>query len=551
MLLAGWHVGWLDKHYSPVDPTNQFVCRFVCFCEEFSTMKFLPLLQSVELAAPLPEAEAQSVAAELNHLTNLHVYPRSITALRKSLFFMGTQDGEKKLGILAANSGVIDQFESETKPVTANVTELILKLAPTTATNAAALRSLLPFLKPQLLGLRKSAGCGDRLGLATPGHVQAIRQHTMVPILAQQSMRENARTGRSPQNVVDDATWGVLQEGWRNGYGADADHLKTTADIDLCVAAGYTFYTIDPGEYVDDTANTSPISLLEEKVDALPWNILAGDRADLEARLAGKNIDLGDLTFTMSREDALRAAAKYGRAVAHTVVMYRHLQQVLGDGNFELEMSVDETETVTSLAEHIYIVNELRRLNVQWVSLAPRYVGDFEKGVDYIGDLADFEASFAQHAAVAQTFGPYKLSLHSGSDKFSIYPIAYKVAGELVHLKTAGTSYLEALRAIAKLNPPFFREIMDFSLSRYPTDRATYHVSAEVGKVPDVSALADSDLPTLLDDFHAREVLHVTFGSVLNHNKLREPFFSTLRNNEDVYSAYLKTHFDKHLAPFE
>jgi hypothetical protein len=293
------------------------------------------------------------------------------------------------------------------------------------------------------------------------------------------------------------------------------------------------------------------VSVLEEKVDALPWNILGGDRADLETRLGGKDIDLGDFTFTMSREDALRAAAKYGQAVAHTVVMYRHLLDVMGDGNFELEMSVDETDTITSLAEHIYIVNELRRLNVQWVSLAPRYVGTFEKGVDYIGDLAAFEASFAEHAAVAKTFGPYKLSLHSGSDKFSVYPIARKIAGQLVHLKTAGTSYLEALRAIARIDPTLFRQIMAFALGRYPTDRATYHVSAEVAKVPDFSQLADAELVGLLDDFHAREVLHVTFGSVLHHPDFRQPFFDALRNNQETYSDYLEVHFNKHLAPFD
>ena len=131
-------------------------------------IKFLPLLQSVELAAPLSEVQAQYVAAELKDLSGLQVYPRSITAIRKSLFFLGLQDGEKTLGILATNSGVIEQFEGEPKPVTVNATELVLKLAPTTAANAAALRSLLPFLKPQLLGLRKSAGCGDRLGLPRP-----------------------------------------------------------------------------------------------------------------------------------------------------------------------------------------------------------------------------------------------------------------------------------------------------------------------------------------------------------------------------------------------
>jgi hypothetical protein len=350
---------------------------------------------------------------------------------------------------------------------------------------------------------------------------------------------------------MDDATWGVFQEGWREGFGADADHLKTTADIDVCAAAGYTFYTIDPGEYVDNSANTAATVDLAQKVEALPWQVLDSSPVDLNVRLADKPVDLGKFSLTISRQELLRAAAKYGRAVAHTVSMYRHLVEVMGDRPFELEMSVDETETITSLAEHVYIVNELKRLGVQWVSLAPRYVGDFEKGVDYIGDLAEFEESFARHMAVSKAFGPYKLSLHSGSDKFSIYPIAAKAAGDLVHLKTAGTSYLEALRAIAVLNPALFREIVAFARERYPTDRATYHVSAELEKAPDIAGWADGKLTELLDDFHAREVLHVTFGSVLHHPPFRERFFDTLRGDEKTYYQILEVHFDKHLAPFD
>jgi hypothetical protein len=511
----------------------------------------LTQLKAINLASPLADIEAQSLAAGLGELSNLSVYSRSISATQNTLFFLGRQGDQKFLGILSANASLADTFTGERKPVTVDGQGLTLTLCPNSPENAAALRAVLPFLVARPLGLTKSAGCGDRLGLATPGHLWAIRKHSMVPILTQQSMRENARTGRTPQEVMDDATWGVFQEGWRKGFGADADHLKTTADIDLCATAGYTFYTVDPGDYVDNSANTATTIELEQKVEALPWSVLDSNPVDLNIRLADKAIDLGDFSLTISREDLLRAAAKYGRAVAHTVSMYRHLVAVMGERPFELEMSVDETETVTSLAEHVYIVNELKRLGVKWVSLAPRYVGDFEKGVDYIGDLTEFEESFARHLAVSQTFGPYKLSLHSGSDKFSIYPIASKVAGDLVHLKTAGTSYLEALRAIAVLNPALFRQIVAFALERYPTDRATYHVSAELDKVPDISNWPDDKLTELLDNFDGREVLHVTFGSVLHHPPFREPFFATLRGDEETYYEILETHFDKHLAPFD
>lgn len=510
---------------------------------------FSTYLHVNEVAPALAEDEAQTLAAELGSLSGLQVYPRSIVAAQGSILFLARQGVEKYLGILAGGNGVTG-FAGQAKTVTMHGSDLTLTIGPTNPSNAAALRTVLPFLVARPLGLRKSAGCGDRLGLATPGHVRAIRRSSMAPILAQQSMRENARTGRTPQQVMDEAMWGIFQEGWRGGFGADADHLKTTRDIDICVAAGYTFYTIDPGEYVDNSANTASASELQPKLAALPWAALDSNPADLEQRLAEKPLDLGNFSLTISREELWRAAAKYGRAVAHTVSMYRHLAEAMGERPFELEMSVDETETITTLAEHIYIVHELKRLGVKWVSLAPRYVGEFEKGVDYKGDLAEFERSFARHFAVAQAYGPYKLSLHSGSDKFSIYPIAAKVAGELVHLKTAGTSYLEALRAIAVLNPALFREIVAFSLERYPTDRATYHVSAEVAKVPDVTKWPDDKLTALLDDFHGREVLHVTFGSVLNHPPFREPFFAALRGDEETYYQMLERHFGKHFSPF-
>ena len=185
--------------------------------------------------------------------------------------------------------------------------------------------------------------------------------------------------------------------------------------------------------------------------------------------------------------------------------------------------------------------------------MAPRFIGRFEKGVDYIGDLDDFRASFTEHAAVMRTVGPYKISIHSGSDKFSIYPIVAELTGGLVHLKTAGTSYLEALRAVAKIDPPLFREILDFARGRYETDRATYHVSADVSKVPAAAALQDEQLADLLDDFDAREVLHVTFGSVLTADsgeKFKPRMYDALKRQEATHYEILARHLGRHVAPF-
>jgi hypothetical protein len=316
------------------------------------------------------------------------------------------------------------------------------------------------------------------------------------------------------------------------------------------MAAGFTFFTIDPGSHVDNRAEIAALSELRELSAVLP--------ADLQPNASGllnRTFAIEGFSLHFDEATMLKACVKYGRAVGHVATMYHHLARAAGLRPFEVEVSVDETEQPTSHAEHLYITSELKRLGVKWVSLAPRYVGRFEKGVDYIGNLVAFESDLAGHAAIARQFGPYKLSLHSGSDKFSIYPIAMRQTHGLIHLKTAGTSYLEALRSIGDISPAFLCEIYSFARERYETDKASYHVSAELGRAPMPEAIRDWSC--LLEQFDAREILHVTFGSVLTEKTVdgtwlfRDRLMNFLRANLEIYSANLEKHFVRHLTPFQ
>jgi hypothetical protein len=481
----------------------------------------------------------------------LAIYPRSLVETPGTTFLLA-RDGSNGSRVLVVR-GDGRGFEGAHHGA-----EGVL-LCPLSFANAAALRARLPWLRPAPLGLKMSVGFGDRLGLATPGHIRAVRRFVngearLGSVFAQQSVRENARTGRTAQRVLDDATWGVFQEGWREAWGADADHLKTRSDVDAFADAGYTLFTVDPGDHVDDGV---PDKALEAKLHALPWRALEDAQGDLERRYLQGGLDLGDSRLQFDKAQLWRAAVKYGRAVAHATGIYRHIVSRMGSRSFELELSVDETSSPTTVEEHAYIAAELRRLGVRWVSLAPRFVGRFEKGVDYIGDLEAFADQLTRHAAVAHgALGPYKLSVHSGSDKFSIYPVLARLmatervgrAEALVHVKTAGTSYLEALRAMAHADGGLFREILTFALERYESDRATYHVSAEPARVSSAGPMRDDDLPSLLDQFDTRQVLHVTFGSVLD--RFGERLRQTLARHEGLYAAGLEEHFERHLAPF-
>ena len=192
------------------------------------------------------------------------------------------RDNAQVTMILAApaESAVLDRFQGTAEPYTDGY---VLKRCDTNIGNTRALQDLLPWLAPKPLGLQTSAGCGDRLGVATPGHVRAF-QHVsgnIAPIFAQQSIREMTRTKRTPEDVMRDATWGTFEAGWQQPVGADADHLKTPADIDTCVQAAFSFFTIDPGEYVDDAAHDASPTEIEQKVGALPWEDLASSHHDL------------------------------------------------------------------------------------------------------------------------------------------------------------------------------------------------------------------------------------------------------------------------------
>lgn len=411
------------------------------------------------------------------------------------------------------------------------------------------------------LGLNPSFGFGDRTGLATPGHVAAMRQDGsgIQPIFPQQSIREMSRTGRTPAEVMGDALAGAAAAGWTAITGADADHLKTPEDVDVTAAAGFVFFTIDPSGAVDQRADNYSEAELRAKFAAVrgstPW---------YETYL-GRSFRLPTGTTVVLDEHAcMRAAVKYGAAIAQAVSLsdyIRRVQEAAGRDH-EIELSVDETDQPTTLAEHWIIADQCRAAGMRLVSLAPRFIGDFEKGVDFIGDLAALERSLADHAAIARLAGPYKLSLHSGSDKLSMYALLSRATSGLFHVKTAGTSYLEALRVAARCDEQLFRRIIDFARSVYDTDKATYHVSATLASAPPQELISsprelERHYLELWDEVPegrgftkpGRQILHCTFGSTLRHPQLGAELKAILQAHPDTYSEVLADHFGRHLRP--
>ena len=409
------------------------------------------------------------------------------------------------------------------------------------------------------LGLQPSFGFGDRIGLATPGHVAAMLEagSGIAPIYPQQSIREMTRTSRTPNQVMSDALRGAEAAGWKGIVGADADHLKTPADVDVTAAVGFTFFTIDPSGHVDQKADDYNETTLRDK-----FTSVAGEVSWIEG-YRGRRIKLStDTSVELTESACVRAAVKYGRAINQAVSLADYIRsvQTAAGREHEIELSVDETDQPTTLAEHYIIADQCLSRGMKLVSLAPRFIGDFEKGVDFKGDLAALDKSLAEHAAIARLLGPYKLSLHSGSDKLSMYASLARATGGCFHVKTAGTSYLEALRCVARHDAPLFRRLIDFARERYDTDKATYHVSATLASAPTTAECSDivelekhylerwCDVPAGRGFTNlGRQILHCTFGSTLTDPELGPLVKSLLATHVDTYTDILHEHFVRHL----
>jgi len=417
-------------------------------------------------------------------------------------------------------------------------------LCPLTPENVAALSERFDWLRPRRIPEdRPSFGFGDRLGVATPGHIRALGSSSVFPILAQQSVRENARTGRSFSDVLCAAVFGAFREGYDRGFGADADHLKEIDDALEAARLGYSFFTCDPGDHVEpaETMSSDEIRSRFEEIS---------DSDGMAKRYAERSYAVGDtLVLHFSEEDLMRAAVKYAGAVDHAVRMYEALTGEVGE-DFDYEVSVDETESPTSPLEHLFVALELRRRGVAFVSLAPRFVGAMEKGVDWRGDFAQFSSDLAKHATIARSVGGYRLSLHSGSDKFSLYPSFAGATDGQCHVKTAGTSYLVALEVISRRDPSLFRRLVVHSLAAFAEDKATYHISADPSRIPTIADVADTELIDLISAHDSRQVLHVAFGSVLQ-SEFADPLCRVLTEHEEDHYAALAKHLGRHVDGLE
>lgn len=292
-----------------------------------------------------------------------------------------------------------------------------------------------------------SFGVGDRFAHQAKAQLracmQAAAQGVDVTPVWNKSYREHSIVGSEPPSVLRAAQAAVRELDWTKPFHVDADHIRL--DIVGPFIETSDFYTLDVAESIGQPADEADVAAFVNR----------------HPELVGR-LEIPGITqpFETTRADIEKIAGKYLRAAQDAGRLYRHIASVKGEGRFITEVSMDETDSPQTPPELLVILVALADEKIPAQTIAPKFTGRFNKGVDYVGDVAQFEKEFNEDLAViAHAVSRYglpdnlKLSVHSGSDKFSIYePIrrALKGTGAGIHVKTAGTNWLEELIGLAE-----------------------------------------------------------------------------------------------------
>lgn len=407
---------------------------------------------------------------------------------------------------------------------------------------------------------RFSFGIGDRFAQEAKPQLRAFqmlsRDGVEVTPVWNKSNREHTFIGSQPQSVFDAAQAAVKTLGWNKPWHVDADHIRLET-VDRFVSCS-DFFTIDVADFIGKPAPKAAVREFAERHPELVGELsIAGSPASLP----------------MTRAEVERAAATYLLAIQEAGKIYRHIAAAKGEANMITEVSMDETEAPQTPPELLIILAMLADEKVRAQTIAPKFTGRFNKGVDYEGDLAQFEREFNDDLAViGHAVARYglpanlKLSVHSGSDKFSLYPIIRRAlarTGSGVHLKTAGTTWLEELIGLAEAGGrglELAQEIYAHALSHVDELCAPYASVIDVhrARLPAPAAVNNWTGPQFANalrhipkhpEFNPdlRQLLHVSFKLAAQAG---DRYLKLLKDNEEIVGKQVTGNlYQRHLRP--
>lgn len=470
---------------------------------------------------------------ELNH--KYYIYKNSVIEKDNTLFFLLKNKNSKFICEVSKNDNfILKMFLENTVKINFG-NEGIYKVGifNTTKDNIKNLIRFFDYLTPKKINKNVSVGFGDRIGLASGIHSSISKNYDFFPIFAQQSIREITKTQRKSEDVLFNSVIGIIQSGFKENWGADADHIRDVAGLKTLLNNDflpYSMFTIDTFDFMDTD---------ESELNYAGDNNLK-KRLKKAEKYIGKTIKFHGYNVIYSEDNIHKIVKRYYKSLDFLLECYKIIK--CKTKNFNFEPTFDEKDIDTTPEDHFYIVNELFNDGVEFTTFAPKFPGIFEKGIDYIGDINYFISQLEIHKKIVDYFGNYKLSLHSADDKFSIFKPFKNVFGNNFHIKTSGTTWMESLRTVAEYNPDLFKLILNITFEKAQENSKAYYIKLDYPKINKL--LKSKNITDLIDIKETRQLLHVSYGSILK--KFRDEIIKVLMANEEAYEKNVMENYKRH-----
>lgn len=409
-----------------------------------------------------------------------------------------------------------------------------LGLFDSSINNTKKLITVFPDLKPSKVDKKISVGFGDRIGIASGAHVKISKDYDFFPLFAQQSGREISKTSKDCETVMHNAVTGIFQEGYQGRWGSDADHIGDEKWLNIMLNNTYLPYTM----FTVDTYNY--INLDDNNMESYSDDKNFKSRLLKSKKYIGKNFHFSGFNLSYDEGCLQFIVKRYYKSLDFLLNCFNSIKSRIEE--FDFEPTFDERDIDTTPLEHFYISSELINDGVKFSTMAPKFPGLFEKGIDYAGDLKVFAETLKKHNEIAKYFGSYRLSIHSADDKFGIFKYLREILGDNFHVKTSGTTWMESLRTIAEFNPDLFKRIINMVLETAEENSKDYYITLDYKKINDY--LKNKQLTDLIDIKETRQLLHVSYGTVIN--EFRSEILETLFNHEEAYMDNIIRNYKNH-----
>jgi hypothetical protein len=294
-------------------------------------------------------------------------------------------------------------------------------------------------------------------------------------------------------------------------------------------------YTLDISDFLEKITNLEKSEIQERfrRISSLSKKIIE--------KYKGKKINIPPNKYYEINEERLcESAIIYERGLDFIENVYGILKDKIKE--FNLEVSIDEGERETTLEDHIFVAEYLHDKGIDFWSLALKFPGEFQKALDYKGNIEVFSLELRKHYLLSQKIEGYRLSLHSGSDKFSIYKIFSELTQNNFHIKTSGTSWLQAIKVIAKFASDLFKELYEIALENLEESKKAYKVDV---KREDFPKEINKDILEFFEKPEVKQLFHISYGALLDEK--REAIYDILNKYENEHYEFVEENIEKHL----